>query len=461
MRVVVVGNGPAASSAVEAFRKVDRESEIIVLSEEKYPTYAPNCLENVIRGDISKEALFYKGGMEFYERHKVDFRPGKEVVRVETKRKVVITKDGEEIRYDRCLLAAGASSFVPPIPGRELEGITTAKTLDDALKIRERVTSGKVRRAVVVGGGPIGVEDAETLRRLGVEVSVVEIMDRVLPRMLDGEMGRVYGDAFSKETGVRILTEHEVVAFHGNGSVEAVEVRRKGTDRSEFLRADMVILSTGVRPRTHLVEGTDIKVHRDEKTGRPVGGILVDEFQRTSNPDVFAAGDIASGIDVWGNHRWIALFPAAQQSGYVAGFNMAGKRVRSNGLVDYNAVKTSSVTAGSGGVFEGAEEEIKVEKGNYLVKVFLKEGTVIGYQFVGIPKGRRLNPKNKILRAFGLEGWERKVLADRGFGLEASGVLFHFFLKLRRTLKGVTRKAVEDLVLRSLANPSLDVPLYL
>jgi len=86
-----------------------------------------------------------------------------------------------------------------------------------------------------------------------------------------------------------------------------------------FLRADLVILSVGVRPRTGLVEGTDIEIHRDRETGRPLGGILVDEHQRTGDPDVFAAGDIASGIDVWGNHRWIALFPAAQQSGYVAG----------------------------------------------------------------------------------------------------------------------------------------------
>ncbi len=463
MRVVIVGNGPAAACAIEAFRSVDKESDLIVLSDEEYPTYAPNCMENVIRGDISDKALFYKGGWEFYERFRVDLRLKKEVVRIDNRRKVVITKDGEEISYDRCLLAAGASAFVPPIPGVELERITTAKTLDDARRIREWLTSGKVKKALIVGAGPIGVEDAETLWHLGVDVSVVEIFDRVLPRMLDPQMGRVYGEALQKETGIRVFLEHQVVAFHGKKRVEAVEIRPRGSDRSLFLDVDMVIISTGVRPRTYLVEGTDIEIHMDRKLGRPIGGILVDEYQRTSDPNVFAAGDIASGIDAWGNHRWIALFPPAQQSGYVAGFNLAGKKVRNTGLVDYNAVKTRTVTAGSGGIFEDAEEEVLVERGPYLVKVFLKEGKVRGYQFVGVPKRPRLNPGNGLLRLINgrIKTWEEKVLFDRGLGLEASGVLYHFFLRLGRSMDRLTKRAVEDLTLRALANPALDLPLYL
>ncbi len=462
MKVVIVGNGPAAASAIEAFRKVDTESEIILLSDEKHPTYAPNCMENVIRDDILPEALFYKGGEKFYEKYRVDFRPGKEVIRLDNRRKVVITRDGEEISYDRCLLAAGAYAFVPPIEGVELPGITTAKTLDDALKIREWITSGKVRRAVIVGAGPIGVEDAETLHHLGVEVSVVEIFDRALPRMLDHQMGSIYTETLEKETGIKIYLEHQVVAFHGKDWVEAVEIKPRGSDRSFFVETDMVIISTGVRPRTYLVEGTDIEIHMDKKLGRPIGGILVNEFQQTSDPDVFAAGDIASGIDVWGNHRWIALFPPAQQAGYVAGFNLAGKKVKNPGLVDYNAVKTRTVTAGSGGLFEDAEEELFVERGNYLVKVFFREGRVRGYQFVGVPRYPKLNPNNRILKILNgkIRSWEEKVLADRGLGLEASGVLFHMFLKLRREMEEHTKRAVEEMIIRALANPALDLPLY-
>ncbi len=463
MKVVIVGNGPAAASAIEAFRQVDTESDLIVLSNEEHPTYAPNCMENVIRDDILPEALFYKGGERFYETHRVDFRPKKEVVRIDNRRKVVITKEGEEVSYDRCLLSAGAYAFVPPIEGVELKGVTTAKTLDDARQIREWITSGRVKRAVIVGAGPIGIEDAETLHHLGVEVSVVEIFDRVLPRMLDHEMGKIYGETLQRDTGIKVYLEHQVVAFHGNEWVEAVEIKPRGSDKSFFIETDMVIVSTGVRPRTYLVEGTDIEIHMDKKLNRPIGGILVNEHQQTSDPDVFAAGDIASGIDVWGNHRWIALFPPAQQSGYVAGFNLAGKNVKNPGLVDYNAVKTRSVTAGSGGLFEDAEEEFFVESGNYLIKVFLLEGRVRGYQFVGVPKNPSLNPQNRILKVLNgkIRNWEEKVLSDRGFGLEASGVIFHCFLKLHRELREHTKSAIENMLIRALANPALDLPLYI
>ncbi|HIQ30663.1 MAG TPA: NAD(P)/FAD-dependent oxidoreductase, partial [Aquifex aeolicus] len=137
MRAVIVGNGPAAASAVKAFREVDRESSVVIISPERYPTYAPNCMENVIRDDILPEALFYTGGERFYERYRVELYLGKEAVRIDTKKKVVMTADGGEIPYDVCLLAAGAKPFIPPIEGIGLKGITTAKTLDDAIRIRK------------------------------------------------------------------------------------------------------------------------------------------------------------------------------------------------------------------------------------------------------------------------------------------------------------------------------------
>ncbi len=461
MRVVIVGNGPAAVSAVEAFRKVDPHSDIVMLSDEEFPAYAPNCMENVIRGDISDHALFYKGGFEFYERHRVDLRLKKEVVAIDNKRKVVVCKGGEEIAYDKCLLAAGAYAFVPPIPGRELGGVTTAKNLYDALRIREWVLSGRVKRVVIVGAGPIGVEDAETLRHMGLEVHVVEFFDRILPRMLDKYMADRYQKPLEEE-GIHFHLNHQVVAIHGeDGWVEAVEIRPNGTDKSKFIRADMVILSTGVRPRTNLVSNTDIKIHIDQVTGRVVGGILVNEYQQTSDPDVYAAGDICSGIDAWGNVRWIALFPPAQQAGTIAGFNMAGLRVKNPGLADYNAVKTRASTAGSGGTFEDAEESFTFEWEGKLVKVFLKEDSVCGYQFVGLGSSKTLNPRNLFLKNPSLQSWAKSILKDQGQGLEASGVLFHHFVRLReRKMDQKLIKAIKLGMLRALANPKHEVPIF-
>ncbi|ADO45884.1 FAD-dependent pyridine nucleotide-disulfide oxidoreductase [Hydrogenobacter thermophilus TK-6] len=461
MRVVIVGNGPAAASAVEAFRSIDKDSEIIMLSDEEYPTYAPNCMENVIRGDISPEALFYKGGYAFYERYNVDFRPKKEVVGIDNKRKVVIVKGGEEVRYDKCLLAAGAYSFVPPIPGATLEGVTTAKNLDDAKRIRDWVVSGRVKRVAIVGAGPIGVEDAETLRHMGMEVHVIEFFDRVLPRMLDKFMADRYMRVLEEE-GVKFYLNHQVIAIHGEDNwVEAVEVKHIDSDKSKFIQVDMVILSTGVRPRTHLVQDTDIKLHIDESRGRLIGGVLVNEYQQTSDPDVYAAGDICSGRDAWGNCRWIALFPAAQQGGAIAGYNMAGLRVENPGLVDYNAVKTRWVTAGSGGTFEDAEDAFTAEYENYLIKVFLKEDVVCGYQFVGIPKKFEPNTKNVFLKKEEALEFLKRVIKDRGLGLEASGVLFHHFMRFKeRKLSREVIKAMKMGMLRALANPKYEIPIF-
>ncbi|MEJ7555897.1 MAG: FAD-dependent oxidoreductase, partial [Aquificaceae bacterium] len=420
-----------------------------------------NCMENVIRGDISEEALFYKGGFDFYERYKVDFRPKKEVVGIDNKRKVVIVRGGEEIPYDKCLLAAGAYAFVPPIPGVELGGVTTAKNLYDAKRIRDWVLSGRVKSVVIVGAGPIGVEDAETLRHMGLEVHVVEFFERVLPRMLDKFMADRYMKPLEEE-GIHFYLNHQVVAIHGeDGWVEAVEIRPNGTDKSKFIRADMVILSTGVRPRTNLVADTDIKLHIDEATGRVVGGILVNEYQQTSDPDVYAAGDICSGIDAWGNHRWIALFPPAQQAGAIAGFNMAGLKVKNPGLVDYNAVKTRSATAGSGGTFEDSESSYSFEWEGKLVKVFLKEGSVCGYQFVGLGKNRTLNPRNRFLKSPTIKSWSEKLLLDRGLGLEASGVLFHHFIRFKnRKFDDKVLEAIRLGMLRALPNPAFEVPIF-
>ncbi len=461
MRIVIVGNGPASASAIEAFRKVDKDSEIIVLSDEEFPVYAPNCMENVIRDDISEEALFYKGGYRFYDRYRVDFRPKKKVVSVDTKRNIVKVEDGEEIRYDKCLLAAGADSFIPPIEGLNTEGVTTAKNLYDARKIRKWILEGRVKKTVIVGAGPIGIEDAETLRDMNIEVTVIEIFDRILPRMLDKDMADVYM-RYLEGNGIRFLLRHQVTAINGKGWVKGVEVKNLESEKLDYIEADMVILSVGVRPRTYLVEGTDIEIHKDERTGKLVGGILTDIFQRTTNKDVYSAGDICSSVDVFGKPRWIALFPSAQQEGYVAGYNMAGLKVKNSGSVDYNAVKTRSVTAGSGGIFDNVEETKKFEHENYLIKVFLKGGKVTGYQFVGLPHKREINSVNPFIKIMREEirRWERHILSSKGMGLESSGVFMHNFMRTNRILNYTHVDNIKKGILRALGNPAFESPLF-
>lgn len=449
MKLVVVGNGPCAVSAIEEFRKIDKESEIVILTDEEYPAYAPNCMENVIRGDISNEALFFKGGMEFYKKNNVEVLFKSPALSIDAVNKTVLLPKGIKESFDKCLLCAGAKAFIPPIPGIDLMGVSTAKTLSDALKIKSWIDSKRVKRALIIGAGPIGIEDAQTLNEMGIKVSVVEFFDRVLPRMLDGHMARYFIEPLIKE-GIEFYLNHQVVAIHGeDGWVEWVEIKQNGQNSSKFIQADLVIISTGVRPRVELVADTDIKLHISETTGKVVGGILVNQHQQTSNPDIYAAGDIASGMDRWGNLRWIALFPAAIQSGAIAGQNLAGKKVENLGLVDYNAVKTRTVTAASAGTFEDAEESLLFEVSGRLIKLFLKQGLLCGYQVVSKPRSYYLNEKNPFLRG------QKKL---DGMGLEESGVLFHHIRERKFTERLI--KAIKSGNLRALANPLYEAPLF-
>ncbi|MEN3034059.1 MAG: FAD-dependent oxidoreductase [Aquificaceae bacterium] len=449
MKLLIVGNGPCAVSAIEAFRSIDDQSDILVLTDEEYPAYAPNCMENVIRGDISKEALFFKGGMEFYKKHRVEVLFKSPALSIDATNKSVLLPKGLKESFDKCLLCAGAKAFIPPIPGVNLGGVSTAKNLDDALRIKSWIESGRVKSALIIGAGPIGIEDAQTLSHMGIKVSVVEFFDRVLPRMLDAHMAKHFIQPLIEE-GIDFYLNHQVVAIHGeDGWVQWVEIKQNGQNSSKFIQADLVIISTGVRPRVELVQDTDIKLHISETTGKVVGGILVNEYQQTSNPDIYAAGDIASGIDRWGNIRWIALFPSAIQSGAIAGQNIAGKNVKNPGLVDYNAVKTRSVTAASAGTFEDAEESTFFEVSGRLIKLFLKDGALCGYQVVSKPRSYELNRKNPFLRGY------KKL---DGMGLEESGVLFHHIRERKFTENLI--KALKSGNLRAIANPLYEVPLF-
>ncbi len=446
--IAIVGNGPAAVSAVEAIRSLDREIPITLFSAEPFPAYAPNCMENVVREDISEEALFFKGGFDFYKKHNVEFIPNTPVEEIDPVAKSLKTKNGDTYKYDKCLLAVGAYSFVPPIEGVDLKGVYSAKSLTDVHQIKEYMKSNDIEDIVIIGAGPIGVEDAQTLLHMGYRVHVIEIFDRILPRMLDHQMSFIYQQALEKD-GIKFYTGHQVLAIKGkDGKVSSVLVKSLSNENMFEIRAQMVILSVGVRPIINIAKNVELHKEND----RIVGGVLTDEHQETSVKDLYAAGDVCSSIDIWGKHRWIALFPAAVQEGYVAGFNMVGKKVINTGSVDYNAVKTKKVTAGSGGLFEDADRSFSFEKDGVFFKVFIKNDMVYGYQFVGYKAPVKLNPRNRFLT--------QKSINMGGIGLESSGVLMHHFM---RTKKPLTRFDIESMKLgnlRALSNPSQDIPLW-
>ncbi len=310
MRFVIIGTGGAGVSAVESIRRYDDSSEIIMISREDTPPYSACVLVDYLENEKERDRVFWKG-KDFYERMDVTPILGKPVSRIDTEKKTV--KVGSEtIGYDKLLIAAGGKVALPPIGGLDKEGVFTFKTLEDADRMHEWLKHHDVEKAVVIGGGFIGLDAAIGLKAHGVKVTIVELLDRLLPAMFDREMGTIVKEIVERN-GVEALVNSRVTEVVGDGVVSQV---RLGDGR--VLDADMVVVATGVRPNKDVIRDSGIKF-------KERGGIIVNEFMETSARDVYAAGDIAEAIDiVTGEERPILLWSNALIQGSIAGYNMVG-----------------------------------------------------------------------------------------------------------------------------------------
>ncbi len=385
MKLVIIGNGPAAVAAAETFREEDRASEVVMIAHEEGPCYSPCPLAEYVEGTVTRESLFVRDE-SFYRSLNIATRWGEAVQRVLPGEHRVLLANGSTIHYDRLLIAAGASVVCPPIPGLGKEGVFALKTLDEAETLLAHLPHA--RRAVVIGAGFIGLEAAQALTRRGLEVTVVEILDRVLPQMLDTEMAGLVQTRLESEK-VTVRTGSHVNAVLGNGQVTGVVID------NEEMTCDLVVNAAGVRPRLGLVSGTDIAADK---------GILVDTHTRTSNPDVYAAGDIIQATDFFGQQRVIATWPNAVYSGRIAGYNLAGQHRHLPGLEDANVVRIFGLPVVSIGRRDG-DTTLQRADGHVVRKLTLTEGRVVGLQMVGTADSAGLYlgllKQKRDVRAFG------------------------------------------------------------
>ncbi|MCP5073118.1 MAG: FAD-dependent oxidoreductase [Rhodobacteraceae bacterium] len=457
-KMLIIGNGPATAEAIEAIRKFDTGSSITVLNKEPWPAYSPCPLalygwnespeykearskwsedhpdERVPQMlGLPREGLYWKGGMEFYERHNVDLRLSTPANSVDTNRKVVVAENGEEFEWDKLLIAAGATTFWVPIPGLAKardKGLAHAfKTIEDADSVvaHLRDTDRASARALVMGSGPIGIEASETLRGWGVDVTMVELVDTVLPVMTDQDSSDILKEHMETHGGMRVITSQgaKEVVFNDDGSLKGVEVGDLG-----LIECDLIINSAGQRPNTWLCDGTDIEVAER-------GGILVDRNMRTSNPDVFSAGDVAQFFDVVGVQRMIPLWPNAVVGGRIAGFNMAGKPVVNKGGIDANAVNVFELPIAAGGSPKAEHDETLIgQNADTWVKMYLKDNIVVGFTAIGTVREEELN-----LDAYNLPEDQMEEIRNafargqnrEGAGLEGNGI-FYTLLRRRQEL---------------------------
>lgn len=374
MRYVLIGNSVAAVGAIRAIRKLDHDGEITVISREKYPAYGRPLISYLLGGLITeKEMAYLPEG--FCDQHKVNLLLSTEVTGLDTEAKKVLCADGSAIAYDRLLLATGGDPFVPPIEGLAGKSrVFTFTTWDDAAKLK--AIAGDITRAVVIGGGLIGLKAAEGLNLLGKAVTVVELADRVLSSAFDRPAGKIVARKM-RANGIDVITEDTVVSVEGDGSGITGVTLKSG----DHLPCDTVIVAIGVRPAVGFLKGSAVEVNR---------GVVVDNRMRTTVPEIFAAGDVAEAEDFFSKEKNpMPIWPDAYIQGSVAGTAMAGGDREYEGGLAMNSIeffKVSTISMGITNPKNPEEYEIltatDIENYQYR-KLVLQEGRLVGAVLVG------------------------------------------------------------------------------
>ncbi|MEE9202320.1 MAG: FAD-dependent oxidoreductase [Dehalococcoidia bacterium] len=410
-KYVIVGNSAGGIGAVEAIREVDPQASLAMVSDEPYAAYSRPAIAEFLMGERDfGERMLYRDP-EFYRRNRVEEHFGVRVTQLDVDRREAILDTGERLGWERLLLATGGVPIMPRMDGLGLEGVHAFTTIDHARSIDNALRQG-ANRVVVIGGGLIGCSLTHALvRRGGVEVVMVELLDRVLAAMMDATASRVV-EARLRDLGVRVITGHSVVSILPSSS-DASKVGAVTLDNGEEVPCDLVGVGVGVAPRVELARETPIQVNR---------GIVVDRHMETTVPGVFACGDVAEAYDfIYGSHRVVAIWPNAYFGGRIAGFNMAGASHEYDGCTSMNAFSYFDLALASAGLFDpGSAEQVQTitagSDGAYK-KVVLRDGRVVGFLLLGEiePAGVLFH----LMRDRTLVGEFQDLLLEDGFGLAA------------------------------------------
>ncbi len=403
-KYVIVGNSAGGLAAAREIRKVDHSNRLLMITDEPYCAYSRPLIAKHVSEGKTVEAMQLVPP-SFYEANGIDLRLSTRATRVSATDRTLQLGDGSAVGWESLLLATGGTPIVPPIPGRERHGVFTFTTFDDAKAIAQRLPSS--HRAVIVGGGFIGLSAADALRKRGVDVTIVEMQPRLLGTMLDVSASG-FAEQAAREAGVRVATSRRVISINGDHP-ESREISSVTLDDGTRIQCELVILAVGVNPRTELAEGI-------ASTGR---GILVDSSMRTSAANIYACGDACETFDFARRQDAVlAIWPSAVAGGSVAGATMSGQLRVYEGGTTLNAMPYFGLSVGSAGVVEHdpSIHEVVVASGRkFYRKVVLKDGIIVGMVFVGDTSKCGLL-YSLMKHRVDVRGWKDELVSD-DFGL--------------------------------------------
>jgi NADH oxidase (H2O2-forming) len=350
-RIIVIGANAAGVEAASAARKKDRTAEITLITQEKNAGYSRCGLPFVLGGQITsfKDLTVYTPA--YFQMLKLNLKTETKVTFVNTKEKTVTAVDKagatELLQYDSLVIATGADSFMPPIKGREKQGILSLRNLEDGEKIFQAVQNG-AKSAVIMGAGLIGLETGVALIERGLKVTIVEMLPQILPAMLDADMAKVVQEHL-QEKGMYILTGKAVEEFLGEDRVTAIIAG------GEKIEADMYISAFGVRANTKLAVDSGITLGETR-------AIKTNGRMETLVKDVYAAGDCAEAPSIITHKPMCAqLGTIAVRQGKVAGINAGGGYALFSGILASAVTRLFNIEAGVTGLTEVATQRARIE----------------------------------------------------------------------------------------------------
>ena len=371
MKHVIVGAGPAGVVAAETLRKLDPDSTITLIGDEPEPPYSRMAIPYLLVENIDESGTYLRKDSQHYQAKNIQILHD-QVTRVEPDTRNLTLQNGSTLAYDRLLICTGSTPIRPPIPGMDLDGVHNCWTLEDARRIAQSAKPGA--KVILIGAGFIGCIILEALAGRGVDLTVVEMGDRMVPRMMDETAGGLI-KRWCESKGIKVHTATKVDQVASaqtastssetggglkklfsalTGGAKPAASEQQGEHRfkvtlsnGQVLDADLVISAAGVKPNTQLLEGSGVDIDN---------GILVNHYLQTNIPEIYAAGDVARGRDFsTGEFEVHAIQPTATEHGRIAAQNMAGVETRYDGSFNMNVLDTLGLISSSFGLWMGTE----------------------------------------------------------------------------------------------------------
>lgn len=353
MRVVIIGGVAAGMSAAAKLKRMKPDYEVVVYEKTDVVSFGACGLPYFVGGFFDDPQNMIARAPEKFVESGIDLKIFHEVTSIDTdskKLKVQDVKNGEifEDSYDKLMIATGASSIIPPIKNVKLENVSTLKSLDDGIKVKELMNRDEIKKVAIIGAGFIGLEAVEAAKKLGKEVVVFQLEDRILPQVFDKELTDILEEEI-KNHNVDLRLQEIVSELVGEEKVKKVI-----TNKGEY-DADLVIIATGVRPNTAFLKDSKVNM-------LPNGAIIVDEFGKTSVEDIYAAGDCATIKNiVTGQDSYVPLATGANKLGRIVGENLAGANNSFQGSLGSSCIKIMDMEAACTGLTEVQAEKLGIK----------------------------------------------------------------------------------------------------